>query len=299
MLVILGYIVVIATVLGGFLMAGGHLGALFQPAEFLIIGGAGIGSFIVGNNAKAIKATLRALPLLFRSAKYSKARYMDLMTLLFRLMVKSRQQGMLSLERDVENPAESDIFKQYPRILNDASLVDFITDYLRLMISGNMNAFEIEALMDVEIDTFEEECDIPANSINLLGDSLPAFGIVAAVLGMVHALGSVDRPAVDLGVLIAQAMVGTLLGILLAYAFISPLASLLRLKKTETVKVLQCIKITLLSNLHGYAPQIAIEFGRKSLFTTERPSFLELENHVKQARGLSKAAAQDGVQEAA
>lgn len=217
------------------------------------------------------------------------------MTLLFRLMVKSRQQGMLSLERDVENPAESDIFKQYPRILNDPSLLDFITDYLRLMISGNMNAFEIEALMDVEIDTFEEECEIPANSINLLGDSLPAFGIVAVVLGMVHALGVVDRPVVELGVLIAQAMVG----ILLSYVFISPLASLLRLKKTETVKVLQCIKITLLSNLHGYAPKISIEFGRKSLFTTERPSFLELENHVKQARGLNKAAAQDGVQEAA
>ena len=188
MLVILGYLVVLGTVFGGYMMTGGHLGALYQPAELIIIGGAGVGAFIVGNNGKAIKATMKALPLLFRGSKYNKSAYMDLMALLYRLMAKSRQQGMFSLERDIENPKESEIFASYPRILADKVMLEFITDYLRLIISGNMNTFEIEALMDEEIETHENECEIPANSLAIMGDSLPAFGIVAAVMGVVHAL---------------------------------------------------------------------------------------------------------------
>jgi chemotaxis protein MotA len=287
-LVILGYILVVASVLGGYMMVGGHLGALYQPSELLIIGGAGIGAFVVGNNGKSIKATLKAFPLLLRGSKYNKAVYMDLMALLYRLMAKSRQQGMMSLERDIENPKESEIFANYPRILADSKLVDFITDYMRLMISGNMNAFEIEALMDEEIETYEHECDVPAQSLAAVGDSLPAFGIVAAVMGVVHALASADRPAAELGALIAHAMVGTFLGILLAYGFVSPLASVLRQKCAETTKMMQCIKVTLLSSLNGYAPQIAVEFGRKTLYSSERPSFTELEEHVRNAKSPAK-----------
>ncbi|WP_114193630.1 flagellar motor stator protein MotA [Edaphovirga cremea] len=295
MLVIIGYIVVLGAVLGGYMMVGGHLGALYQPAEFLIIAGAGIGAFIVGNNGKSIKATMRALPKMMRRSKYNKSLYMDLMALLFRLLAKSRQQGMLSLERDIDNPKESEIFSNYPRILADNDLVEFITDYLRLMVSGNMNAFEIEALMDEEIETCEQENEVPAGSLAMVGDSLPAFGIVAAVMGVVHALASADRPAAELGALIAHAMVGTFLGILLAYGFISPLATLLRQKSAENIKMMQCIKVTLLSSLNGYAPQIAVEFGRKTLYTSERPSFIELEEHVRQA----KAPAQQRVEEEA
>lgn len=295
MLVIIGYIVVLGAVLGGYMMVGGHLGALYQPAEFLIIAGAGIGAFIVGNNGKSIKATMRALPKMMRRSKYNKSLYMDLMALLFRLLAKSRQQGMLSLERDIDNPKESEIFSNYPRILADNDLVEFITDYLRLMVSGNMNAFEIEALMDEEIETCEQENEVPAGSLAMVGDSLPAFGIVAAVMGVVHALASADRPAAELGALIAHAMVGTFLGILLAYGFISPLATLLRQKSAENIKMMQCIKVTLLSSLNGYAPQIAVEFGRKTLYTSERPSFIELEEHVRQA----KAPTQQRVEEEA
>lgn len=181
MLILLGYLVVLGTVFGGYLMTGGSLGALYQPAELVIIAGAGIGSFIVGNNGKAIKGTLKALPLLFRRSKYTKAMYMDLLALLYRLMAKSRQMGMFSLERDIENPRESEIFASYPRILADSVMLDFIVDYLRLIISGHMNTFEIEALMDEEIETHESEAEVPANSLALVGDSLPAFGIVAAV----------------------------------------------------------------------------------------------------------------------
>ncbi len=148
-------------------MVGGHLGALYQPSEFLIIGGAGIGAFIVGNSGKAIKATVRALPGLMRGSKYSKALYMDLMALLYLLLAKSRQKGMLSLEFDIDNPRESEIFSKYPRLLSDNVAVEFITDYLRLMVSGNMNAFEVEALMDEEIETFEHDSEVPAGSLGI------------------------------------------------------------------------------------------------------------------------------------
>ncbi|EHD22056.1 MULTISPECIES: flagellar motor stator protein MotA [Brenneria] len=293
MLVILGYLVTVGSILGGYLMVGGALGALYQPAEVLIIAGAALGAFIVGNNGKAIKATGRALPLLIKGSKYNKALYMDLMALLFRLMAKSRQQGMLSLEFDIDNPRESEIFSSYPRILADSNIVEFITDYLRLMVSGNMNAFEIETLMDEEIETVEHESDVPANSLAMVGDALPAFGIVAAVMGVVHSLAYVDRPAAELGMMIAHAMVGTFLGILLAYGFVSPLATLLRQKNSEKIKVLQCVKVTLLSSLNGYAPQIAVEFGRKTLYSTERPSFIELEEHIRRVKAPAQQAAEN------
>ncbi|NKI73971.1 flagellar motor stator protein MotA [Dickeya sp. CFBP 2040] len=293
MLVILGYLVTIGSILGGYLIVGGELGALYQPSELLIIGGAAVGAFIVGNNAKAIKATLKALPVLLQGPKYTKAVYMDLMAVLFRLMAKSRQQGMLSLEFDIDNPKESEIFSNYPRILADNYLVEFVTDYLRLMVSGNMNAFEIETLMDEEIETVEHEVEVPATSLNLMGDGLPAFGIVAAVMGVVHSLAFVDRPAAELGMMIAHAMVGTFLGILLAYGFVSPLASLLRQKNSEKIKVLQCIKVTLLSSLNGYAPQIAVEFGRKTLYSTVRPSFTEMEEHIRNVKAPAQQASEN------
>lgn len=284
MLVLIGYIVVFATVFGGFVISGGQMGALYQPTELLIIGGAGVGAFIVGNNGKAIQATLKAIPQLFRASRYNKAFYMDLMALLYRLLAKGRQQGLIALESDIEDPQQSPIFTDYPRLLGNKVLLDFVVDYMRLSISGNMNPMELEALMDEEIETQEHELEVPANSLNQVGDAFPAFGIVAAVMGVVNALAAADRPAAELGELIAHAMVGTFLGILLAYGFILPLATLLRQKSSEHIKMLQCIKTTLLASINGYAPQIAVEFGRKTLFSTERPSFLELEDHVRQVK---------------
>lgn len=284
MLVVLGYVVVFATVFGGFALSGGHLGSLYQPTELLIIGGAGVGAFIVGNNGKAISATMKAFPLLFKGAQYNKAIYMDLMALMFLLLSKARQSGMMALENDIEDPQNSTLFTAYPRLLADKILMNFLVDYLRLMISGNMSAHEVEALMDEEIETCEHELEVPASSLSSVGDAFPAFGIVAAVMGVVNALAAADRPAAELGELIAHAMVGTFLGILLAYGFILPLAGLLRQKSSEKIKMIQCIKVTLLSSMSGYAPQIAIEFGRKILYSTERPTFIELEEHVRQVK---------------
>lgn len=284
MLVIVGYIVIIISVFGGFALAGGHLASLWQPVELLMIGGAAIGAFVVGNSNKALKATMKALPTVLKSSKYTKALYMDLMTLLYEVLGKIRKEGLMSIEGDVDDPANSPIFTKYPDILADHHITEFITDYLRLMVGGNLNSLEIENLMDSELETHHQEGEVPIHTISKLGDGLPAFGIVAAVMGVVHTMESVHLPPAELGILIAAALVGTFLGILLAYGFVSPLAGKLEHNLHESTKLYECIKITLLANLNGYSPVLAIEFGRKVLFTTERPSFLELEEHVKQSK---------------
>lgn len=284
MLVIIGYVIVAASVFGGFALAGGHLGALFQPVELLMIGGAAAGAFFVGNSSKTIKATLKALPSVLKGAKYTKESYMELMALLYELLGKVRKEGLMSIESDVEYPHESPIFNKYPKISDDHHIIEFMTDYLRIMVSGNLNAMEIENLMDVEIETHHHEALVPAHVIAKLGDAMPAFGIVAAVMGVVHTMESVGIPPAELGILIAHALVGTFLGILLAYGFVGPLATVLEQKAEESTKMFQTIKVTLLANLNGYAPVMAVEFGRKVLFSTERPGFLELEEHVKQKR---------------
>ena len=284
MLVIIGYLVVMGSVFGGFALEGGHLAALLQPIELLMIGGAASGAFFVGNNGKAIKATLKALPGVLKGSKYSKAMYMELMTLQFEILSKVRKEGLMSIEGDIEAPEESAIFSKYPAVLSDHHIIEFMTDYLRLMVSGNMDAFQIENLMDNEIETHHAEGEIPVHVVAKLGDAMPAFGIVAAVMGVVHTMASVGLPPAELGLLIADALVGTFLGILLAYGFVGPLSTVLEQKLHESSKVFQCVKVTLLASLNGYAPALAVEFGRKVLFSTERPSFAELEEHIKQSK---------------
>lgn len=284
MFVIIGYIVVCATIFGGYALAGGHLGGLWQPLEVLMIFGGAIGAFIVGNDSKALKATVKSLPTLFKGSKYNKALYMDLLALMYEILTKIRKDGMMSVENDIENPESSPLFSKYPKIMSDHHVLDFICDYLRLMVSGNMDAFQVENLMDNELETHHMEGHVPAHCIAKLGDGLPAFGIVAAVMGVVHTMENVALPPAELGILIAHALVGTFLGILLAYGFVGPLSGLLEQKLEESSKMLQTVKVTLLASLNGYAPAIAVEFGRKVLYSTERPGFSELEDHVKQAK---------------
>ena len=284
MLVIVGYVVVLLSVFGGFALAGGHLAALFQPLELLMIGGGAMGAFLVGNTSKAVKATLKALPSVFKGSRYTRALYMDLMAMLYELLTKIRKEGLMSIEADVDAPESSPLFTKYPAIMADHHIVEFLTDYLRLMVGGSMNAFEIGNLMDNEIETHHHEGEVPAHVVAKLGDGMPAFGIVAAVMGVVHTMESVGLPPAELGILIAHALVGTFLGILLAYGFVGPLASLLEQKLHESTKMFQCVKVTLLASMSGYAPAIAVEFGRKVLFSTERPTFAELETHVKGAK---------------
>ena len=284
MLVIIGYVVVCVGVFGGFALNGGHLAALLQPLELLMIGGGAAGAFVVGNNTKTLKATLAALPTLFKGSRYTREMYMELMSLLFDVLSKVRKEGLMSIEGDIDSPDQSPLFSKYPSVLEDHHIVEFMTDYLRLMVSGNMDAFQIENLMDNEIETHHHEHSAPAHALAKMGDAMPAFGIVAAVMGVVHTMESVGLPPAELGILIAHALVGTFLGILLAYGFIGPLATLLEQKLEESTKMYQCVKVTLLASLNGYAPALAVEFGRKVLYSTERPSFAELEDHIKKSK---------------
>ncbi|AMX04220.1 flagellar motor stator protein MotA [Microbulbifer thermotolerans] len=281
MLIVLGFLIVALSVFGGFSLSGGHLGPLYQPMEILIIVGAALGSFIAGNNGKAIKATLRTLSRMRRTGKYDKDTYMDLMALQYKLLTKMRRDGVIGIENDIENPRDSALFAEHPRILNDPLIMGFITDYLRLMVSGSMDPLELDELMMHEIEAFEHEARIPADALFKVGDGLPAFGIIAAVLGVVNALGAADSGVAQIGVMVAHALVGTFMGILLAYGFVNPTASRIERQTRELVKMLQCIRVTLLASLNGYAPQLAVEFGRKTLDTAERPTFDELEGYVR------------------
>jgi chemotaxis protein MotA len=272
---------VCASVFGGFALAGGHLAALFQPLELLMIGGAALGAFIVGNDSKAMKATIRAMPSLFQGSKFTKNLYLNLLGMMFEILSKIRKEGMISIEKDIEDPDQSAIFSKYPNLIKDHHLMEFICDYLRLMLSGSLNAYQIENLMDLEIETHHTEGHIPVHCVSRIGDGLPAFGIVAAVMGVVHTMESVGLPPAELGILIAHALVGTFLGILLAYGFVGPLSTLLEQKLNESSKLLQTVKVIMLAHLQGYAPVVSIEFGRKVLNSTERPGFLELEEHIR------------------
>lgn len=277
--------IVTGSVFGGYMLMGGHLGVLYQPMEFLIIGGAALGSFVAGNDRKTLHATVKVLPKLVRnSKKHDKTLYMELLALLYVLLAKGRKDGMMALESDVDDPHNSAIFAPYQVILRDVPVIEFLTDYLRLIVGGNTDPFEIGELMELEIETYKQEREVPAHSLSRMGDALPALGIVSAVLGVVHALASADLPPAEMGQLIAHAMVGTFLGILLSYGFVSPLATLVEHHVAESLKVYQCIKVTLMASLNGYAPQLAVEFGRKILYSTERPSFIELEGHVREVK---------------
>ena len=283
-MLVLGILIVTGAVFGGFALEGGHLAALFQPYELLMIGGGALGAFVIANDKKALKATIAALPTLLQGPKFTKALYMELMAVLFELLTKVRKEGLMAVEGDIDRPYDSPIFMKYPIIAADRHIVEFITDYLRLMVSGNMDAFQIENLMDNEIETHHQDGEIPIHSISKLADGMPAFGIVAAVMGVVHTMGSVGLPPAELGKLIAAALVGTFLGILLSYGVVGPVASLLQRKLQESSKVYQCIKVTLIASLNGYSPVLAVEFGRKVISATERPTFYELESHCKQSR---------------
>lgn len=283
MFVIIGFVISMVCIFGVFIGHGGNIGVVLAalPFELTTILGASLGAFLINNQMKVVKASAKGLASCFKGSRYSKARYMELMALQFDILQKARKEGLMAIEQDVETPEQSALFKKYPTISADHHVVEFITDYLRMMVSGNLNAHEIESLMDAEIETHHQEAHAPVAAIARLAGGLPAFGIVAAVLGVVNTMGSVGQPPAVLGAMIGSALVGTFLGILLAYGVFEPLGGLMDQKVEESGKEFECIKTTLLASMQGYAPATAIEFGRKVLFSDVRPNFIELEAHVK------------------
>ncbi len=285
MLLIIGSLLVIASVVGGFVLSHGELLALWQPYELIIIVGAAVGAFLASNPPKVVGAVLKGVTGLLGGARYKKQDYVDLLSLLFDIFNKVRKEGLVSLESHIDDPQSSALFSAYPRLLKDHHLVEFITDCLRLMVGGNMNPHELEHLLDVELETHHREATEPAHAVTKMADALPGFGIVAAVLGIVTTMGSIGGgDTAEIGRHVAGALVGTFLGILLAYGFIGPAGTALEHRANEDGKAFECVKVALLAQLRGYNPQVAVEFARKTLSAKVRPSFSDLEGHLKGAR---------------
>ncbi|OYY56023.1 MAG: flagellar motor stator protein MotA [Halothiobacillus sp. 28-55-5] len=284
MTLIIGWLIISGAVIGGFLAAGGHAAVLFQPFEYLMILGAATGAFVAANSGKTIKATLGWFGTAIKGSKYNKALYMETLALLYNIFTRARKEGLMAIEEDIEDPQNSALFKEAPKVLADHHALEFITDYLRLMVSSTLDVHQIDNLMDIDIDTHHQEASLPGNNIAKMADAMPAFGIVAAVLGVVHVMESVSLPPAELGKLIAAALVGTFLGIFVSYGYISPVANNLEHKVNDSTKYYQSIKASMIAFMNGYPPQVAAEFGRKVLFSSERPGFQELEEFLKQKK---------------
>jgi chemotaxis protein MotA len=278
MFIIIGTLFVISCVIGGYLMLGGHLAVLYQPAELVIIGGCAIGAFITANNKETILGSISGLRGLLKGPKYKADQYLELLTLQYQVFRMAKFKGMLSLESHIENPEESELFQQFPDFLADHRAVEFFCDYLRLMTLGTDNPIEVEAIIDAELSVSHEHNHGIAHAVNTMAEGLPGLGIVAAVLGVIHTMGSITEPPEVLGHLIGAALVGTFLGVLLCYGFVGPMATAMKGIYDADHNYLVCLKIGILAHLQGYAPSVSIEFARKALALNVRPSFAELED---------------------
>jgi chemotaxis protein MotA len=277
MFFIIGSVIVVVSVIGGYTFSGGHLAVLWQPFELLIIIGAATGGFITANRKPVLAATGAAVAALLKAERYDKASYLELLSLLYAVFKLSKTKGALALEQHVEKPDESSLFAQYPKFNGDHHAVVFLCDYLRLLTLGTDNHHEMESLMDEEIEAHHEEQAAVVGAIQTVADGLPALGIVAAVLGVIHTMGSITEPPEVLGHLIGGALVGTFCGVLFAYGFVGPIASAVKARAEADVRYFMCMKSGILAYMQGYAPAVAVEFARKALNSDVRPTFYEVE----------------------
>ncbi len=278
---LIGFVVLFGCVLGGFLLEGGPFATLIQPVEILIIGGAAVGSLILGTPGKHLGPLFSNVLHALLGNGATKAEYRELFQLLFEVFSVMRKNGDMAVEKDVDDPKSSPIFSKYKGFLHNHHACAMLCDTLRLIVSGSANPQEIEHLLDEDMATFEEEHHRPASLVAKVGDAMPALGIVAAVLGIIIAMGSLDAGPSVLGHKIGSALVGTFLGVLISYGIIQPIATKMEMLGQEEKKYLECIKIAILSYLHGAAPIVVVEYARRITFTAERPSATELEQAVK------------------
>jgi chemotaxis protein MotA len=277
MLVIVGSVIVTVCVLGGYVALGGKLLVLMQPFELVIIGGAALGAYLSSNTKTILIGTGKSMGRILKGPRHKKDAYVEVLSLMLQMFKLARVKGNLALEQHVENPQESDIFNQFPAVLEDRHAKTFICDYLRLVTMGSDNPHELEALMDEDLETHNHEETAVSGAITTMADGLPALGIVAAVLGVIHTMGSITEPPEILGHLIGAALVGTFLGILLAYGFVGPIATALANIIDADAKYCQCIKAGILAHVAGNPPTISVEYARKTLPSDVRPDFYELE----------------------
>jgi chemotaxis protein MotA len=277
-LAIVGSLVVLGSVLGGFALGGSSLLLLWHPLEVVVIIGAALGAFLTSNPVKVVKDSFSGAIGLLKGHRYGREEYVQLLKLIYELLVMMRKDGVLALERHIEDVAKSDIFMRYPKILADHHMMEFITDCLRLISGGNLDPHELESLLEYELETHHKEAAEPSHAVQKVADALPGFGIVAAVLGIVSTMAAIDGASTsEIGHKVGAALVGTFLGILVAYGFVGPIASAMEHKVNEEGKAFEVVKMALVASVRGYPPPVAVEFARKLLFSGVRPSFADLE----------------------
>jgi chemotaxis protein MotA len=290
MFVIIGFLVVLGAVVGGYLMEHGHIAVLVQPAELLIIGGAGIGTVLVANPLHILKRIVAGVLGALKSSRFSKKHYLESLKMCYELLNKARKEGLLGLESDVEQPEKSPLFAKYPSFLKDHHTRDFVCDTLRMAITGGIDPFDLDQMIDIDMEVSHHENAQPIAALSTMADALPGLGIVAAVLGVVITMGSLGGPPEEIGQKVAAALVGTFLGILLCYGFVGPLAANMAKSAEEEHQYHQVLRVLLLAFIKGNAPIQALEFGRRAIPGRVRPTFQEMEKEIKSG-GSSVAAA--------
>jgi len=290
MLVIIGIVVVMAGILGGYLMEHGNIRVLIQPAELVIIGGAAIGTVLIGNPMYILKQIVGGLIGVFGSSKYGKPQYMETMKMLYELFSRARKEGLMSLETDSDNPEQSPIFSKYPKFLKDHHSLHFVCDTIRMAAGGGVEPFDVDQMMELDMDVHHHGAALPVSALATMADSLPGLGIVAAVLGVVITMGALGGPPEEIGHKVAAALVGTFLGILLCYGFIGPIAANMAKATDDEHAFYHVVRIVIVSFIKGSPPSIAVEFGRRAIPSHLRPSFQELEKHLKGGGDAAPAA---------
>jgi chemotaxis protein MotA len=281
MFVIIGLVIVFGSILLGYTMHGGQIGVLIQISEFIIIGGAGLGSMVAANPISSVMATFKSVMGLLKGNPYTKDKYMELLQMLYDMFQMARREGMVSLDQHVEKPHDSKFFQQYPFFYGNHHALPFMADTMKVIVTGSVAAHDLADMMETDLETMHEEALKPAHIITTVGDAMPGFGIVAAVLGVVITMGAIGGPPEEVGHKVAAALVGTFIGILLAYGVFGPMASSMTQQVKAEEQYMNCIRCALLSFARGDAPLTAVEFARRNIEPSVRPGFAEMEQAVK------------------
>jgi chemotaxis protein MotA len=297
MFVIIGILIVAGSIVGGYLMEHGHIAVLLQPAELIIIAGAGLGTVLIANPLHVLKKIVAGILGVFKSSPYTKAFYLETLKMCHEVLNKARKEGLMALEADVETPDQSELFKKYPAFLKDHHTRDLVCDTLRMAITGGVDPFDLDQMLELDIEVSHHGATEPVAALSTMADSLPGLGIVAAVLGVVITMGALGGPPEEIGHKVAAALVGTFLGILLCYGFVGPLAANMAKTAEEQHAYHQVLRVLLLSFIKGNAPIQALEIGRRAIPVQARPGFIEMENTCKGR--TAEAAAAPSAEEAA
>lgn len=292
MFVIIGIMVVLGAIVGGYLMEHGNLKVLLQPAELVIIGGASIGTVLIANPPHIIKQLAGGVAGAFAGPKYCKDRYLETLKMLFQLFSRARKEGLMALETDSDAPDKSPVFSQYPRFLKDHHALDFVCDTIRMAAGGGVEPFDVDRMMELDMDVHHHEAAQPISALSTMADSLPGLGIVAAVLGVVITMGALGGPPEEIGHMVAAALVGTFLGILLCYGFIGPVAGNMAKAADQEHAYYHVLRVVIIAFMKGAPPSVAVEFGRRAIPQHVRPSFKETEAHIKGGNAAAAAPAE-------